>query len=436
MRSWMRLAAVVMAGSLAGKASAQTGPAPAKPEAADRARIDRDVAEYQFDRAQVEQRKAVAAYILAGARAKIMTEKAAYLGTGVSPVIPAVREQMKLVKGVGLVVDKVEPGSPAETAGIKQNDILEKFNDQLLVNLQQLTVLVRATKGGDEIKLTIIREGEHQTVPVKLVEKEVPALDENINWPAMAAGASVGYPAPPRARTGGMTAWAGGDAELTVGGPRGDFTTRVRVDGVQDQAFDDGKIAVRVRTQDGSRALTATDKATGNVLFDGKINDDAARNALPAAVADVLKKLDEVAAANQGRIIMPGGDRLIGRANGLTLIAPQNTQNRRLPRIPSTKLDAITWSDEEHTFDVTASKVGEKRELHLVAKNAEGTIVFDGPINTDDEKKGLPKDIAEKFSSLAVAQVLDVMRGNAAGIVDPVKPGAPRPVLRGGLQTR
>ena len=51
----------------------------------------------------------------------------------------------------------VERGSPAAEAGLLQNDVLEKLDDQLLVNTAQFTVLVRSKKPGDEVTLSVIR---------------------------------------------------------------------------------------------------------------------------------------------------------------------------------------------------------------------------------------------------------------------------------------
>ena len=109
-------------------------------------------------------------------------EKAAYLGVSASPVPAALREQLKLQKGLGMVVDFVEPASPAEAAGIQKFDILQKLNDQLLVDAYQLAVLVRTCKAGDDIQLTVIHQGQTQTLTAKLVEKEVPPLDETNPW--------------------------------------------------------------------------------------------------------------------------------------------------------------------------------------------------------------------------------------------------------------
>src|SRR5262249_25930377 len=75
---------------------------------------------------------------------------------------------------------------------------------------------------------------------------------------------------------------------------------------------------------------------------------------------------------------------------------------------------ALTWTENDQTLALSARKNGDQRELFLVAKTADGTVVFDGPINTDEERKALPKEIAETLASPAIAPILDVMRGTLA----------------------
>jgi hypothetical protein len=56
-------------------------------------------------------------------------EKAAFLGVATSPAPDTLRAQLDLPRGVGLVVDFVEKDSPAEAAGLKVHDVLEKLDD-------------------------------------------------------------------------------------------------------------------------------------------------------------------------------------------------------------------------------------------------------------------------------------------------------------------
>jgi hypothetical protein len=97
-----------------------------------------------------------------------------YLGVDTSQVPTVVSDQLGLAKGFGLVVDYVEPNSPAATAGVQQNDILKMLNDQILVEPNQLRKLLQTFPEGTEVTLTVLRKGQEQKLTAKLARKEVP----------------------------------------------------------------------------------------------------------------------------------------------------------------------------------------------------------------------------------------------------------------------
>src|SRR5215467_3984640 len=97
-----------------------------------------------------------------------------YLGVDTSQVPTVVSEQLGLAKGFGLVVDYVEPNSPAATAGIQQNDILKMLNDQILIEPSQLRKLLQTFPEGTEVTLTVLRKGQEQKLTAKLSRKDVP----------------------------------------------------------------------------------------------------------------------------------------------------------------------------------------------------------------------------------------------------------------------
>ena len=97
-----------------------------------------------------------------------------YLGVDTSQVPTVVSDQLGLAKGFGLVVDYVEPNSPAATAGVQQNDILKMLNDQILVEPGQLRKLLQTFPEGTEVTLTVLRKGQEQKFTAKLARKEVP----------------------------------------------------------------------------------------------------------------------------------------------------------------------------------------------------------------------------------------------------------------------
>ena len=97
-----------------------------------------------------------------------------YLGVDTSRVPTVVSDQLGLAKGFGLVVDYVEPNSPAATAGVQQNDILKMLNDQILIEPSQLRKLLQTFSDGTEVTLTVLRKGQEQKFTAKLAKKEVP----------------------------------------------------------------------------------------------------------------------------------------------------------------------------------------------------------------------------------------------------------------------
>lgn len=99
----------------------------------------------------------------------------AYLGVAVKPLGPATTERLGLAADTGLRLMQVAPDSPAERAGLKPGDVLTHLNDQLLINAQQFTVLIRTLKPGDEAKLRLVREGEAVTLKARLGERALPA---------------------------------------------------------------------------------------------------------------------------------------------------------------------------------------------------------------------------------------------------------------------
>ena len=99
-------------------------------------------------------------------------EKVAYLGVVVTSVDATLREQLKIERGLGLRVSEVMAESPADKAGLKAHDILEKLDDQLLFNGAQFASLVRSLKTGEKVTLAVIRQGQPKSIEATLGETE------------------------------------------------------------------------------------------------------------------------------------------------------------------------------------------------------------------------------------------------------------------------
>jgi hypothetical protein len=93
-----------------------------------------------------------------------------YIGVLTRPVSPELRAQFQLQEGFGLVIEEILPDSPAAKAELKKHDILLKFEDQKLVNQEQLQTLIRSRKKDESIALTIISNGQTVTRTITVGE--------------------------------------------------------------------------------------------------------------------------------------------------------------------------------------------------------------------------------------------------------------------------
>lgn len=250
-------------------------------------------------------------------------EKVAYLGVETMPVDPTVAAQLGLAKGTGVVIRRVAEGSPAASL-LQEHDILTKLDDQILVNMPQLTVLVRNHKAGDEVKLTYIRGGKESTVKAMLGEREVPKLA----WEGgpgdrfmqvfghadpVAGGGAFGFSRALPAMPGGpgMPPPEAGDVMRVIGGDRMNWIAQPRVhvlrrhggagSTILDLAagnfvFSDDEGAIEVNATGGKRELTVKDK-DGKVTFQGPINTPEEHAKLPP---EVKARIDAIGGAEFG----------------------------------------------------------------------------------------------------------------------------------------
>lgn len=101
-------------------------------------------------------------------KAMLAGRSSTYLGVAVSSATPALRAQLGLPAETGLVVDEVMSDSPAQKGGVQQYDVLQKLDDQILVDPNQLAVLVRMHKPGDSVELSLIRHGQPTSIKIAL----------------------------------------------------------------------------------------------------------------------------------------------------------------------------------------------------------------------------------------------------------------------------
>lgn len=233
-------------------------------------------------------------------------EKVTFLGVETAPVSRTLAAQLGLGRDTGLVVVRISEKSPAADI-LKEDDVLTKLDDQILVNQQQLGVLVRSRKEGDEVKLTVVRGGKETTVKAKLGTHEVPRMAAAFSFPGGMSW-SMGTPSDGLARLRQMPGMGDDDARdvlRMIGREHRNFMATPGVRIVRRGAkgstildlpnsnisYSDDDGSIEIKADDGKRELTVKD-ASGKVTFQGPINTEEERKKLPPEVVRQLEKLD------------------------------------------------------------------------------------------------------------------------------------------------
>ena len=94
-----------------------------------------------------------------------------YLGVGTIPLPPEVAERFDLEVDSGALVQSVDPGSGAEEAGVRVNDVITALEGEEVASYGDLFGALRDYEPGDTVGLTVVREGEERTLDVTLGER-------------------------------------------------------------------------------------------------------------------------------------------------------------------------------------------------------------------------------------------------------------------------
>ncbi|NOS74473.1 MAG: DegQ family serine endoprotease [Methyloglobulus sp.] len=91
-----------------------------------------------------------------------------WLGVQIQDVTRQLAESFGMKKPQGALVSKVMPSSPAEKAGLQIGDIITEFNGKPIESSADLPPMVGMTPINEEGKLTIIRQGDTETIAFKV----------------------------------------------------------------------------------------------------------------------------------------------------------------------------------------------------------------------------------------------------------------------------
>jgi S1-C subfamily serine protease len=135
-----------------------------------------------------------------------------YLGVEFTDVDSDKAQALKLKDVRGAVIMLIDHDAPAGQIGLRVNDVVLAINGQNVANADQLHRMLRELPPGRNVSLEISRDGNIQTLGVRLVDRK--ALDHDV-WSRIAndvSGIEVGAPVPT------MGIMGGGDAPIPASG--------------------------------------------------------------------------------------------------------------------------------------------------------------------------------------------------------------------------
>jgi serine protease Do len=94
------------------------------------------------------------------------------IGVQIGEVTKDVAESLGMPRAQGALVQRVEPGGPAEKGGLEAGDIIIKFNGASIEKSSDLPRLVGAVKPGSRATVTVWRKGAQRDVGLTVVELE------------------------------------------------------------------------------------------------------------------------------------------------------------------------------------------------------------------------------------------------------------------------
>jgi len=262
--------------------------------------------------------------VVEGAEQAPAAQSVPYVGLVLVPTTPEARAQLKLADGVGLTVMDVAPESPAEEAGLQRHDVVHKLDDQIIVNPQQMGTLIRMHGTGAKVTLSVYRAGQTVKVPIEIGSTQrrdaAQAVRHQIRF------APGGVQVVPLDEQGGMMV---ADEEIEARARQIEAQlerireemqrhqglgndARQRIEQLLEQAQEarqgqgnvpragvtramriaDGEHVIEIRQTNDDKTLKVSDP-DGNVIFDGPINTDEQRAAVPADVLEKVEKLEK-----------------------------------------------------------------------------------------------------------------------------------------------
>jgi serine protease Do len=133
--------------------------------------VQQDVQEVQQDAQDRVQENTDRVFSMSPGIVVSSADEGGWLGVEIGEVTAEKAKDLKLPAVRGVVVDDVEPDSPAAKAGIKEKDVITQYDGQPVEGTVQFRRLIRETPPGRSVTLEISRGGLTQNISVVLGDR-------------------------------------------------------------------------------------------------------------------------------------------------------------------------------------------------------------------------------------------------------------------------
>jgi membrane-associated protease RseP (regulator of RpoE activity) len=263
-----------------------------------------------------------------------------WLGVSTVEASDALAAQLNLPPGVGLLVTYIAPNSPAAKSGLRKNDVLAEFGDQQLVHPAQLRKLVRVQKEGESVKLGFYRGGKRDAISVALgkIKPGSPSWEEEGN---------------------------------AFRGNLDDLQRQLREMHLDDAAREQMRILR---------------DSLGNIKIDQKQLQDNIRLGMEQARKVVQDALHDVTNSDPMRKVLENlahsGIVIGDKADVVVRSSGQNVKS-------------LVKSDDAGTIVLISNP-----RVYLTAHDKEGKLLFDGPVESAEERAKVPADLWDRVEPL------------------------------------
>ena len=133
-----------------------------------------------------------------------------WLGVSIQPLTPDLAKSFGYDANEGVLIGDVLPGGPAEEAGLKTGDIVTRFGNTKIKDMEQFRDLVAAAAPGTKARLEVFRDGKPTNLTIELGKRAEEATAAQSQEIPSELGLSVANLTPEAAGSLGLSATAKG----------------------------------------------------------------------------------------------------------------------------------------------------------------------------------------------------------------------------------